>query len=272
MPESNQFSATGLGVRRGRQTVVRQVSLQLPPGQVLSLLGANGAGKSTLLSAFAGEIRPEPTPNGECAIFLNGRALSSLSAGQQARCRTVLPQKPGLAFDLQVSEVVSMGAYPFPALSQDEVDALTRDTLRRLDITHLAPRRYLELSGGEQQRVQFARVVLQILAERQADPRGRYMLLDEPTSSLDPLHQQALLRIVAELARSERVGVLVILHDVNLAALWSDRIALLSEGTLLACGEPLSVLTPENLKAVYGVDVRVMPHPGRAGKPLVVFG
>ena len=272
MSESNLFLATRLSVQRGRRDVLKQVSLQLRPGEVLSLLGANGAGKSTFLYAFAGEIKPQPALHGEYPVVLNGRALSGLDAAQQARSRTVLPQKPGLAFDLQVSEVVSMGAYPFPALSQDQVDALTQATLQHAGITHLAQRRYLELSGGEQQRVQFARVVLQILAERQDDPQGRYMLLDEPTASLDPLHQQTLLKTVSELARSERIGVLVILHDVNLAALWSDRIALLSQGTLLACGEPALVLTPDNLKTVYGVDVRIMPHPGRPGKPLVVFG
>lgn len=272
MSESCLFSASGLSANRGHREVLRQISLALQPGEVFSLLGANGAGKSTLLSAFAGEIKPTRQAHQAYPVVLNGRALSDLSAAQQARCRTVLPQKPGLAFDLQVSEVVAMGAYPFPALSQGEVDALTWTTLQRADITGLAQRRYLELSGGEQQRVQFARVILQILAERQADPQGRYMLLDEPTASLDPLHQQTLLKTVSELARTERIGVLVILHDVNLAALWSDRIALLLDGALLACGEPMTVLTPENLKRVYGVEVRIMPHPGKPGKPLVVFG
>jgi len=272
MSESSLFSASGLSVSHGRREVLREATLQLRPGEVLSLLGANGAGKSTLLSAFAGEIKHRTNGRHGCPVVLNGRELSGLSAAQQARCRTVLPQKPGLAFDLQVSEVVAMGAYPFPGLSQAEVDVLTLDTLQRVEITDLAQRRYLELSGGEQQRVQFARVVLQILAERQADPQARYMLLDEPTASLDPLHQQMLLKTVSGLARSERIGVMVILHDVNLAALWSDRIALLSNGSLLTCGEPLAVLTPENLKQVYGVEVCIMPHPGRPGKPLVVFG
>lgn len=266
------FSASGLSVSHGRREVLREASLQVRPGEVLSLLGANGAGKSTLLSAFAGEVKPRQNGHQAYPLSLNGRELSSLSAAQQARCRTVLPQKPGLAFDLQVTEVIAMGAYPFLGLSQAEVDALVESVLQRVEINHLAQRRYLELSGGEQQRVQFARVVLQILAERQADPEARYMLLDEPTASLDPLHQQMLLKTVSELARSERIGVLIILHDVNLAALWSDRIALLSQGSLLVCGEPSAVLTPENLMRVYGVEVRIMPHPGRAGKPLVVFG
>jgi iron complex transport system ATP-binding protein len=139
------------------------------------------------------------------------------------------------------------------------------------DISHLAARRYLELSGGEQQRVQFARVVLQALARREADPQARFLLLDEPTASLDPRHQQALLSALVGLARGERMGVLVILHDVNLAASWGDRIALLCDSDIVACGDPAQVLTEENLRRVYGVDVHVMPHPRRPGRPLVVF-
>ncbi|MCC2595051.1 heme ABC transporter ATP-binding protein [Pusillimonas sp. MFBS29] len=272
LPESNSFSASGLSVRRGRRQVLEQVSLQLRPGQVLGLLGANGAGKSTLLSALAAEIKPQEESSDNYPIVLNGQALSALSAAQQARSRTVLPQKSGLAFDLQVAEVIAMGAYPFPGLGRHEIDALTSDALQRTETTDLAQRRYLELSGGEQQRVQFARVVLQILAQRATESQGRYMLLDEPTASLDPLHQQALLRMVVGLSRSADIGVLVILHDVNLAALWCDRIALLAHGGVLVCGEPMSVLTAENLKAVYDVGVHIMPHPTQPEKPLVVFG
>lgn len=266
------LEARDLTVQRRRRTVLDRVSVAVHPGQVLSLLGANGAGKSTFLSALAGELKLDLPEHAEAAITLNGRALSSLSAAQQARSRTVLPQKPGLGFDLQVAEVVAMGAYPFPDLSVQDVGALSLASLEKADILHLSQRRYLELSGGEQQRVQFARVVLQVLAQRRADPRGRYMLLDEPTASLDPLHQQRLLATVCALAQSERIGVLIILHDVNLAACWSDRIALLWQGGILACDTPAKVLTPANLKQVYGIDAHVMSHPLRQGRPLVVFG
>ncbi|MBP6018668.1 MAG: heme ABC transporter ATP-binding protein [Burkholderiaceae bacterium] len=266
------LTASNINVQRGHRDVLSGVSLDIRVGEVLSLLGANGAGKSTLMGVLGAELKLDASVHEQDAVVLNGTALSALSAAQQARSRAILPQKPGLAFDLHVSEVVAMGAYPFGGLSSAQVDGLVDVSLSRADITELGQRRYLELSGGEQQRVQFARVTLQILAERQADPSGRYLLLDEPTASLDPLHQQGLLKTVRELARTQDVGVLVILHDINLAACWSDRIALLSQGKIFACDTPSRVLTSANLKQVYGVDVHVMAHPRQPDKPLVVFG
>lgn len=268
----DDFRAVDTKLARRQRAVLDGASLVLHPGEVVSLLGANGAGKSTFLSVLAGELKLGAGPHAQGSVHLNAAPLSSMNPARQALSRAVLPQKPGLGFDLDVDEVVAMGAYPFKGLSSQTVQALSRAALVQIDIVHLAARRYLELSGGEQQRVQFARVLVQILAARQADPQGRYMLLDEPTASLDPLHQQTLLKTVKELARAERIGVLLVLHDVNLAGLWSDRIALLSEGKIFACGQPVKVLTPENLQRVYGVDVHVMAHPRQADKPLVVFG
>lgn len=268
----SSLGANNISVSRRERPVLLRASLQMRAGEVVSLLGANGAGKSTFLSVLAGELKPGAALHAEDAVFLNGRNLADLSSAQQARSRAVLPQKPGLAFDLQVSEVVAMGAYPFPALPVSEMDDLVAQSLGQAGIAPLAKRRYLELSGGEQQRVQFARVVVQVLAQRRSDPQGRYLLLDEPTASLDPLHQHELLKTVRDLARAEHIGVLVILHDINLAACWSDRIALLRQGAILACDTPARVLTQENLKLVYGVDVEIMPHPRQPRRPLVVFG
>ena len=132
--------------------------------------------------------------------------------------RRAVRRRNRLGFDLGVAEVVAMGAYPFPELPPAAVEALVDRTLALADATHLRARRYPELSGGEQQRVQFARVLTQCLAAR-AEGEARYLLLDEPTASLDPRHQGELLRVAVDLARDERVGVLVILHDMNLAAL-----------------------------------------------------
>lgn len=270
-PRGQAIGVLDAQVSRGGRSVLQGATMVLKPGEVLTLLGANGAGKSTLLAVLANEIA---LPSGVAASqpFLNGKPLHAWRPGEQARMRAILPQRSGLAFDLQVAEVVAMGAYPFPELGVAQVQTLVDQALARADMHHLASRRYLELSGGEQQRVHFARVILQVLAGRQEDPDGRYLLLDEPTASLDPLHQHALLAAVQELARQERIGVLLILHDVNLAALWSDRIALLAEGTIFACDSPTEALTCDNLRRVYGVDVHVMPHPLHAGKPLVVFG
>ncbi|ANY14625.1 heme ABC transporter ATP-binding protein [Bordetella pseudohinzii] len=258
------LQAHHLTLERGGKRILTQVSLTLAPGAVLGLLGANGAGKSTLLACLAGELAPV---SGQ--VEINGRPLRQLAPGQQARLRAVLPQKPSLSFDLGVEEVVAMGAYPFPELSPGQVGQLCEQALRQAGVSHLAQRRYLELSGGEQQRVQFARV----LAQCQAAPAGepRYLMLDEPISNLDPRHQIDLLRTARELAREQGAGVLVIAHDVNLAARWCDRIMLLADGAAVAEGAPAEVLTPANLRHVYGVQAEVLPHPREAGALLVLM-
>ncbi|OAE52327.1 hemin ABC transporter ATP-binding protein [Achromobacter insolitus] len=258
------LAADDLILTRGGNRILDRVSLALRPGEVVGLLGANGAGKSTLLGALSAELAADA---GE--LRLDGAALARLPHRQQARQRAVLPQKPGLTFDLDVREVVAMGAYPFPELSPAEVDALVDQALGWADVFHLRARRYPELSGGEQQRVQFARVLVQCKAAR-APGEPRYLLLDEPTASLDPKHQGDLLRVAAELAHAGDTGVLVILHDMNLAARWCDRLLLLCAGRAIAAGTPEQVLTPANLYLAYGIDAQVIAHPLRPDRLLVV--
>lgn len=258
------LAAHDLTLSRGGQRILTQVSLDVRPGEVVGLLGANGAGKSTLLGAMAAELSPE---SGQ--VRMDDTPLASMAFGQQARQRAVLPQKPGLTFDLDVGEVVAMGAYPFPELSPAQVDTLVHEALGLADAGHLAGRRYPELSGGEQQRVQFARVLVQCLAARRPG-EARYLLLDEPTASLDPKHQGDLLRRAWDLAHASHTGVLVILHDMNLAARWCDRLLLLSGGSTIALGTPAEVLTPANLYLAYGIDAQVIPHPLQAGRLLVL--
>ncbi|WP_432417480.1 heme ABC transporter ATP-binding protein [Comamonas flocculans] len=245
--------------------MLRGVSLELHPGEVLGVLGANGAGKSTLLATLAGEL----TPAGG-TVRLQGRALAQWSAAALARRRAVLPQSPALAFDLGVHEVVRMGAYPFPELAPAALAALADEALALTGAGHLAGRRHGALSGGEQQRVQFARVVVQLLACR-TPGEYRALLLDEPTASLDPRHQIALLGAVRSLAHTHGVAALVVLHDVNLAAAWCDRLLLLGAGRVQGQGAPREVLSVANLQAVYDLTARVLDHPDRPGQPWVLF-
>ena len=259
------LQAMSLDCARGLRTVLRGVSLDARPGEVLGVLGANGAGKSTLLATLAGEIAAAGG-----TARLEGRALAEWSAPALARRRAVLPQAPALAFDLGVREVVRMGAYPFPELAPSALTELAGHALGLTDADHLTGRRYGQLSGGEQQRVQFARVVVQLLACR-AEGEYRALLLDEPTASLDPRHQIAVLRAVAQLTRAHGVAALVVLHDVNLAAAWCDRIALLGDGRLVGLDTPRRVLTEAHLHAVYGLAARVLDHPEQPGQPWVLF-
>lgn len=254
-----------LSCARGERVVLQDVSISLPAGEMLGVLGANGAGKTSLLATLSGEL---PAHGG--SVRLDARPLADYSVAELARRRAVLPQSPSLSFDLSVREVVAMGAYPFGGLAPNEAEALIQRALDAADAQRLAGRRYLALSGGEQQRVQFARVLVQTLAARQAD-EYRLLMLDEPTASLDPKHQLQLLQGVKRITRDEDIAALVVLHDVNLAAQWCDRLLLLAHGRPVALGQPAEVLTAARLEAVYELPASVLSHPTRTDIPLVLF-
>lgn len=276
------LQAHGIAVQRGERQILSDIDLSLPAGQVIGVLGANGAGKSTLLAALAGELSPSAG-----RITLNGRPLSAWPAVELASCRAVLPQSPSLQFDLPVATVIGMGAYPHARHtrtgaprtdSRDTAQAAMAEDQRILqrvlalaDVQDLYERRYRRLSGGEQQRVHLARVLYQLLLARQGYNEYRVLMLDEPTASLDPRHQLHLLSAVHTLVHEENVAALVIVHDLNLAAGCCDRLLLLGQGRVAACGTPAQVLTPDTLRQVYGVEATVLPHPNQPGRPLVVF-
>jgi iron complex transport system ATP-binding protein len=197
--------------------------------------------------------------------------MAHLKPGELASRRAVLPQSASLAFDLEAHVVVGMGSYPFPDLPPSAVRALVDEALAIAKVGELAGRRYASLSGGEQQRVQFARVLVQLLASR-APGQYRALFLDEPTASLDPKHQIGLLQAVWNLSRDRGIASLVVLHDVNLAAAWCDRLLLLGAGRSIALDTPAATLTPANLERAYEVPVSVLPHPLRPAQPLVLFG
>ena len=255
--------------RKGR-VILAHVSFSLAPGEVLGVLGANGAGKSTLLATLAGEL---PLAAGE--LSLDGRPLRHWTAAELARRRAVLPQAPELDFDLEVAELVAIGAYPFPELSPGAVDRLVGEASALTGIESLLGRRYAGLSGGERQRAQFARVLVQLLGDHGKATDGsasRILFLDEPTSALDPRHQILLLQTARQVARQRSVAVFVILHDVNLAAAWSDRLLLLADGGVVALGTPAQVLTEAHLARVYRTPVRVVARPAPDPAPWVMFG
>lgn len=242
------------------KALLKGIDIQVQAGEHLVILGANGAGKSTLLKALCGEITYD---SGE--IHVNGQALKQLPLKQLARMRAVMPQETQLNFPFRAIEVVEMGAAPYPASSEEPT--ITQQCLQAFDLTHLAQQRYPSLSGGEKQRVQLARVFCQ-LWPRQGCEKARYLFLDECSSALDPAHQYQVFERVQAL-RAQNVGIVSIVHDLNLAAGFADRIVILHQGEVLAEGSPKHVLTPANLKAAYGIETQVLKHPVHA-HPLVV--
>lgn len=247
-----------LQIRRGRKIVLTDITLELKPGEVLGVLGPNGAGKSTLLGALCGELKAD-----HGSVWLDERELSDWTGALRAQRLAVLPQVSTLDFAFRVEEVVGMGRLPHQSgrVRDDEIVAAA---LHAADAGHLSGRSYLALSGGERQRVHLARV----LAQLWPGETGQTLLLDEPTSMLDPLHQHTTLQAVREFA-DRGAAVLVILHDLNLAARYCDRLLLLEGGRPVALDTPEQVLRPEPLKAVFGLEVLVQQHPER-GHPLII--
>jgi iron complex transport system ATP-binding protein len=247
------FAAQGLCIRRGGRVLLHDLDLDLAAGEVIAVLGANGAGKSTLLRTLSAELTPD---HGE--VRLNGRALNAWPARELAKRRAVLPQHSPLDFPFTAFEVVLMGRIPFGGPSSEDLQRATH-ALAEVEIAHLAERRYTTLSGGERQRVHLARILVQIwdpLPEREP----RFLLLDEPTASLDIAHQHATLALARRWARHD-LGVLVVLHDLNLAAQYADRVAVLKAGRLLAAGAPETVLAPELIGEAFGLPVQILTHP-----------
>ncbi|MEU4918157.1 heme ABC transporter ATP-binding protein [Streptomyces parvus] len=254
-PGSPAVEAAGLSVRLGQRQVLDSVDLAAHAGEVVALVGPNGAGKSTLLAALAADLAPA---SGE--VRIDGRPAVAWSAPELALRRSVLPQSAVLSFPFPVEDVVRMGRAPWAGTErEDEDDAAVAAAMAATEVTRFAARPFSALSGGEKARVALARVLAQ---------RAPLMLLDEPTAALDLRHQELVLRICRERAAAGD-AVVVVLHDLGLAAAYADRVAVLHDGRIAELGPPEAVFSDELLGEVYRQPVEVFPHP-RTGTPLIV--
>ncbi|AKJ40677.1 hemin importer ATP-binding subunit [Pragia fontium] len=254
------LNATDLSYGQGNKPIINHVSLTLKPGELVTIIGPNGAGKSTLLRILTGYLRPD---SGDC--LLQKRSLSQWKHQELAKVRGVMNQHSGLSFPFSVQEVIAMGRAPYHGHKQLNQQAISH----AVDITEcgaLLQRSYNQLSGGEKQRVQLARLLCQLW---QPSPTERLLFLDEPTSALDLYHQQQTLRLLKQMTRQAPFSVCTVLHDLNLAALYSDRIMMLHQGSLVACGTPAEVLNNELLTRWYQADLCVCHHPEDGGVPQV---
>ncbi len=254
-----RLDGIGAAPWEGRR-LLQDIHFSLAAGEVLSVLGPNGAGKTSLLNLLCGAISPD-----RGSYHFLGRPFNEWDTASRARSQAVLPQQSALNFPFSVEEVVRLGRIPHASGAQQDQKIVER-CLEASDTLALRQRLYTQLSGGEKQRVQLARVLAQIW--RAEDAPGRLLLLDEPTSALDLAHQRLVLQQVRELA-ADGCGVLMILHDFNLAARYSDRCLLLAQGHQRALGSPREVLTPDLLGEVFEAPVDVLPHP-EDGLPVVL--
>ena len=238
-----------LSVRYGRRTVLRGFGDVVRSGEWLGLIGPNGAGKSSLLRAVVG-IAPS---RGE--ILVDGAPLSDRSRARRAALVAYVPQDPVMPDDMTGREYVLLGRAPYVGYFGSETRhdrAMADNVIERLELTGLADRRLGTLSGGERQRLAIARALA---------TEAPILLLDEPTSALDIGHQQQALELVARLRRDHGLTVVSAMHDLTLAGIYSDRLALLHEGIVVAAGRAEDVLRPETLAEFYGVRVTVHREP-----------
>jgi len=241
--------AENVVVDLGGQVIIDDVSLEIVAGEVLAFVGPNGAGKSTLLAALSGDIRLRAG-----SVRYGDRVLTSIRHLELARARSVLTQENQVSFSFTVAEVVEMGRSPW-ARTPDRVDddAAIAEALSIMEVSHLAKRQFGSLSGGEKARVSLARVLAQ---------RTAVVFLDEPTAALDLRHQEQVMRTARLIAATGR-AVVVVLHDLSLAAAYSDRVALIEHGRIAAIGTPHDVFTEARVGSVYGLTVDVFERDDR---------
>jgi len=240
-----------------RTPVLRGISLDVQPSDVIAILGPNGSGKTTLLRVLAGTRHPQ-----RGSVTLEGTPLSRFSRAALARRLAVVPQETQLAFDYSVAEVAMMGRYPH--LGAFEIEgpsdfAVIDEMLAATGTQHLKDRPFATLSGGEKQRV--------VIASALAQVGTGVLLLDEPTASLDLRYQLEIAGLLRALHAERQLAIVISTHDLALAGTLCDRIALIRDGAVAAIGAPDEVLTPAHIRDVYGVDADVVRH---AGQRLVV--
>jgi len=258
MTESHRLSAEELTLSYGDRTIVEGLDLVIPPGSITAIVGANGCGKSTLLRALARLISPR-----EGQVVLDGKALHGRPTKEIARTLGLLPQSPLAPEGIAVADLVGRGRHPHQKLlarwSAHDYDVVAR-SLAATGIEELADRSVDELSGGQRQRAWIAMALAQ---------ETDILLLDEPTTFLDVAHQVEVLDLLTDLNRERGTTIVMVLHDMNLAARYSDHLFALRAGRIVASGAPDDVMTSELIREVFDLDALVVPDPV-SGSPIVL--
>jgi len=250
------ISVRNLSISIRDKKIVHNVSLDLSAGKISVIIGKNGAGKSTLLKAITGNDKHDLG-----LIDWGNRPNHSISLRSLAQQRAVLAQNTTIDFPISVNEVVEIGTYcSEKALSNEKIAFLIKHALREVNMQSFALRDFRTLSGGEQKRILLAKCIAQLNCTNWAD-KPKYLFLDEPTASLDIQQQHNLISLIKKLVKRRNIGVLAVLHDINLAAQLADELIILKEGAVFKKGGPRKVLTSKVLKEAMGIKCMVEEHP-----------
>ncbi|HMM22738.1 MAG TPA: ABC transporter ATP-binding protein [Selenomonadales bacterium] len=240
------LSAENLSVGFGQKVIIHNLSLAVEKGEILSVVGPNGSGKSTLLKALSRNLKPQSG-----AVRLDGRSIQSFSAQKLACQMAILHQGSRSPADLTVRDLVEHGRFPYQHWwrgRKEEDRKIVEWALEQTGLRDLAARQVSTLSGGEQQRAWIAMALAQ---------KPRLLLLDEPTTYLDIAHQLEILELIVHLNREQGISIIMVLHDMNYAARYSDTVAVLRQGKLYAAGAPAEIITPAMLREVFGVEADI---------------
>lgn len=251
------LSLRGITVRFAQRTLLDNVALDFHAGELTILLGPNGTGKSSLLKTISKEVDYQ----GACYFY--GQHIDSWDQQHLSKHLAILPQHSQLTFNFSVQEVIELGALNLD-LSRQQLNELVSRNMQQTDIAHLAQRSYPSLSGGEKQRVHLARVLTQL----EQSGTKKVLLMDEPTSALDIQHQHRTLQLAKSIAAAGGT-VIVVLHDLNLAAQYADRIVILNDGDIVANGSAEQAINAEIIERVYQHPVEIINHP-QTGHPVVL--
>ncbi|WP_411720142.1 ABC transporter ATP-binding protein [Mycetocola sp.] len=258
LQSGHDLAAQGLSLSYDGRAVIADLDLTVPDGEVTVIVGANACGKSTLLRGVARLLRPSAG-----IITLDGKETSSYPAKEFARIIGILPQSPIAPEGITVADLVGRGRYPHQGLFRQwssADDSAVAEAMQATSTSDLAGRRVEDLSGGQRQRVWIAMALAQ-------DPD--ILLLDEPTTFLDVTHQIELLDLLTELNRSRRSTIVMVLHDLNLAARYADHLVVMSAGEVVANGTPEDILTADLVRRAFGLESRIIPDPV-CGSPMVI--
>ena len=238
---------------------LRNVSVEVQKGQLCSIIGPNGGGKTTLLRNLARQIGTREKNE----ILLNGRALNGYGQRELAKNMAVVNQNNSIPFEFSVEDIVLMGRTPYltrfaPESKHDR--KVAGEAMQKTGVTHLRGKTVTQISGGELQRVIIARALAQ---------QTGVILLDEPISQLDMNHQVRIMELLRALCREEGVAVVVVLHDLNIAAQYSDKLMLVKDGEMLAADAPEAVITKGNMRMAYGIEAEIIRNP-QTDKPFII--
>jgi iron complex transport system ATP-binding protein len=261
------LKATNLNYSVGSSQLIKNVSFEVEEGSIFSIIGPNGAGKSTLLSLLTGDAKAEGI------VEIAHQDINDWESKELALKRAVLPQSVSLNFSFKVAEVVLMGRSPYVnGLAEGPHDyEISREALKIVDLEAYWDRDYTSLSGGEKQRVQFARVLVQLCKDSfEESLAGKILFLDEAVANLDPTHQHQVFIILKRL-QTQGLTVINVLHDLHLTAQYSDHVLVMKNAQMLTCDTMQKVMTPERLEEIYEIPFRVIDDP-ETDWPLLITG